>query len=105
MCYANRAEKSVAEDRVLSGSSAEVWEANADAIGVTPEDVALLAAKTEAANCSCGQRREQAQQAAEAATLTLQNAINDMAKQGAAMLMQNSPSAVDGWRGGSIRWR
>ncbi len=63
------------------------WEANADAIGVTPEDVALLAAKTEAANAALA-AQQQAQQAAEAATLELQIAINDMAKLGAAMLMQ-----------------
>ncbi|HEX3355392.1 MAG TPA: hypothetical protein VHS31_00325 [Tepidisphaeraceae bacterium] len=72
------------------------WEANAAAIGVTPEDVALLTVKTEAASAAM-MAQLQAQAAAEAATLALQMAIDDMATQGANMIMQiRTKAAISG---------
>lgn len=63
------------------------WNENAEQIGVSPEDVALLSARTDAARVALSAQRA-AQMAAEAATLKLQIAMDEMATQGAAMLLQ-----------------
>jgi hypothetical protein len=61
------------------------WAEHADQIGVAPEDVALLAGSTEEARLAYAEQ-QQAQQAAQAATLKLTIALEKMQTQASAIL-------------------
>ena len=76
----------------------EQWAAEAGSIGLAPEDVADLAAKTDAARAALAVQ-QQAQAAAQSATLSLRIAMEAMASKGAAMILQIRAKANEAGNG------
>jgi hypothetical protein len=69
------------------------WARNAEQLGLNPDDIAMMTARTEAAQAALIAQRK-AQLAAEAATLDLREAMDAMATMGASMLLQIRATAA-----------
>jgi len=69
------------------------WAENAEQLGLNPDDIATMTARTEAAQAALFAQM-QAQRAAEAATLALREAMDAMATMGANMLLQIRATAA-----------